>query len=137
MLKKTLLKILNDSDWKSIPSQINTVSILFTTDSKIHQLNATYRNKDKPTDVLSFSQIENMAILPHHNLLGDVIISLDTAKVQAKKYNHSINHEVLRLLIHGTLHLMGYDHENVSKAEAQKMRNLEKKLFKDYLPSLR
>ncbi len=116
---------------------------MLTTDVEVHHLNLTYRNKDKPTDVLSFSQIESQIpeiIDPdfsHNNQLGDVVISLDTAKVQAKKYHHSLDHEVLRLSIHGLLHLMGYDHVNVSKSEADRMRRLERKLFAEYLSLLK
>ena len=96
-------------------------------------LNNTYREKDAPTDVLSFSQIEGQDLITiDGDCLGDVVISIDTAAKQAKENNLSLDQEVLRLSIHGLLHLLGYDHENVSDAEAQKMFLLEEKLFSRY-----
>lgn len=114
---------------------MNEISILFTTDKKIHKLNKAYRNKDKPTDVLSFSQIEGIKNFFSFSL-GDLVISLDTAKKQAKEYKNTFNQEILRLLIHGMLHLIGYDHENVTANEAAKMRRLEKKLFLKFYDSV-
>lgn len=110
-----------------IPESINEISLLITNDKSIQVLNRDYRNKDKPTDVLSFSQLEgNISIMPI--TLGDLVISAETAAKQAKKYNHSLLKEMTRLIIHGTLHLLGYDHEKVSKAKAQKMRRKERTL---------
>lgn len=120
-------RILNASALSLIPASVTDVSIIFTDDSEIHELNRDYRGKDKPTDVLSFSMREGGH--PSETMLGDLVISVDTAKVQAKKYGVSFRDEIRRLLIHGTLHLLGYDHENVSKAEAQKMRRLERRLY--------
>ncbi|PRX28339.1 putative rRNA maturation factor [Orenia metallireducens] len=79
------------------------VSIALVDDSYIHGLNHRYRGKDQPTDVLSFPQDDNL-------LLGDIIISLETAQRQAEEYNHSFAREVGFLTVHGMLHLLGYDH---------------------------
>lgn len=110
----------------SVPQQL---SVLFCKDPEIHKLNLSYRGKDKPTDVLSFSAQEGAEMPGTENVLGDLVISVDTAKLQAKEYGVSFENEILRLLIHGILHLAGYDHENVSKAEAQRMRRLEQKIY--------
>lgn len=69
------------------------------------KLNAQYRGKNKTTDVLSFAMDEE------ENLLGDILLSLDQAKRQATEHKHSLRHELLILIIHGLLHLLGYDHE--------------------------
>ena len=105
------------------------LSLLLTTDEEIESLNSQYRNKQKPTDVLSFSQLEGEGGASDSKLLGDVVISVETAIKQAKELGYTLKEELTRLLIHGTLHLLGYDHENVPEAEAKKMQELEDKLF--------
>lgn len=117
-------------DWKSYPDSISEISVVLTDDKEVHQLNLSYRGKNKPTDVLSFSQIESGAMFT--TSLGDVVISLDTTLNQADSYGNTFEEELLRLLIHGILHLAGYDHEGVSSVEAQRMRRLERKLFQEY-----
>lgn len=109
-----------------VPKSITEISLVFTDDKTIQELNKNYRGKDKPTDVLSFSQLENPEFGIEPITLGDLVISVETAKRQAKKYEHSLQREIERLLIHGTLHLLGYDHEKVDKNIAQKMRRKEK-----------
>ena len=91
------------------------------TDQTIHELNSQYRNKDKPTDVLSFPLADDL----YPWLLGDVVISIDTAQRQAWRRRHSLREEVLTLLIHGILHLLGYDHE-ISRSEAIRMHKKER-----------
>lgn len=90
------------------------VSVVFCSDDFIHDLNAAYRGVDAPTDVLSFSQIDIEDPYPPHTddrvAAGDVVISLDTLYRQAAEYNVSVEEELKRLLIHGLLHLAGYDH---------------------------
>lgn len=91
------------------------VSVLLTDNATIHSLNRDYRNKDMPTDVLSFALNEGdePTIIdgPPENLLGDIIISLEKASEQAAEYGHSQEREVAFLTLHGLLHLLGYDHE--------------------------
>lgn len=94
------------------------------TDPTIHTLNRQYRGKDKPTDVLSFPLADDL----HPELLGDVVISLDTATRQAQRRGHSLREEVQILLIHGILHLLGYDHE-VSRSEAIRMHRKEREVM--------
>jgi probable rRNA maturation factor len=93
------------------------------TDREIRDLNRQYRGKDKPTDVLSFPLAD--ALCPH--LLGDVIISIETATRQAQRRGHALLEELQTLLIHGILHLLGYDHE-ISRREALRMRRKEQEL---------
>ena len=109
------------------------ISILFIDDIEMRVLNKRYRGKDKTTDVLSFSQIDGyknskLRTLNTELLLGDVVISVETAKRQAKERGHSFNREVLILLTHGILHLLGYDHEG-DKKKAVEMRRKEKELM--------
>ena len=105
------------------------ISLSFVNDKTIQELNKQYRNKDKPTDVLSFSLQEGEFgnINPH--ILGDVVISVDTAKADASKVDLSFEQEINFLIIHGLLHLLGYNHENTTPEEAKKMRKKEKELF--------
>lgn len=102
------------------------VSISFVNDEEIHQLNRDYRNVDRPTDVLSFP-MELDFDMPE-KILGDIIISTDTAKRQAVEYNHSIEREILYLVTHSMFHLMGYDHMN--DEEKLIMRSKEEKVLK-------
>lgn len=92
----------------------NEVSLVFCDDAYIRNLNRDYRGKDQPTDVLSFAlnEGEEPEIVdgPAQVLLGDIIISLETAARQAEEYNHSLEREVAYLTVHGMLHLLGYDH---------------------------
>ena len=93
------------------------------TDSEIHTLNHQYRQKNKPTDVLSFPLADELQ--PH--LLGDVIISVETAARQAQRRGHPLREEMQTLLIHGILHLLGYDHE-ISRSEAIRMHRKEQEV---------
>jgi probable rRNA maturation factor len=109
-IKKTIKKALQ---YLKVNNKVE-VSILFTTDEFIKSLNRKYRGIDKSTDVLSFSLQEGEEKIPEVNdnkLLGDIIISVETAQRQADTLNHSIEKELTVLLIHGLLHLIGYDHE--------------------------
>jgi conserved hypothetical protein TIGR00043 len=90
-------------------------------DAQIKRLNKLYRNKDKPTDVLSFPIGEKVN---GWLILGDVVISVDTAKRQAKELGYSLEEELKRLLVHGLVHLLGYDHE-LGGEEEKKFFELE------------
>lgn len=96
------------------------LSIALVDDDYIRRLNHTYRNLDEPTDVLSFPMDEE-------GLLGDVVISLERAEKQAADYGHSFQREVAFLLVHGILHLFGYDHDN--DKEQRKMRDREEAIL--------
>ena len=105
------------------------LSIVVTGDDEIRAINAEYRGKDKPTDVLSFSQIEghDPAAGTGPVMLGDVIVSADTAARQAESAGYSFESEMVRLLIHGTLHLLGHDHVH-GGLQARRMRAEERRL---------
>jgi probable rRNA maturation factor len=90
------------------------VSVLIVNDSRIRELNRQYRGIDSPTDVLAFAMGEGDFVDLHPQLLGDVVISADTARRQAEKAGHSLAEELGLLAVHGTLHLLGYEDETPS-----------------------
>lgn len=98
------------------------ISLLVTNDETIHSLNKEYRQKDKPTDVLSFPMEDDV-------MLGDIVISLDTAKKQADERKINIDREIAFLFIHGLLHLLGYDHETSTEDEKE-MFSIQEKILK-------
>ena len=133
-LKNLTEKILNDLEFDSLPVAPECeLSLLITSDSEIQKLNKEYRDKDKATDVLSFSMIEGLESPIPQPVLGDIVISLETAERQAQEHDVNLYQELLRLLIHGLLHLCGYDHEDVSEEEAKRMRDKEDELYEQYL----
>jgi rRNA maturation RNase YbeY len=130
------------------------LSLVLVSDRRMRSLNRRYRNKDRPTDVLAFplferrsrpvareatgaptSRLRKPQALPgdasngQPMLLGDVVISMPTAKRQAKAFGHSVKDEVARLLVHGVLHLLGYDHER-SARDASAMARKEQAVLR-------
>ena len=101
------------------------LSLALVGNREIRQLNAAYRKKDEPTDVLSFPAGDHLA--GGAKILGDVVISVEQADKQAARAKRSREEELEILLIHGILHLLGYDHERSAK-EARIMREMEKNL---------
>ncbi len=94
------------------------ISILFTDNLEIEELNNTFRGIKKPTNVLSFPMLDNndnnkeeAIILPKTNLIGDVVISVETAIKEAEQAKITMEQRISQLLVHGILHLIGYDHE--------------------------
>lgn len=87
------------------------LSLLLCDDREIHALNKRHRRKNKPTDVLAFAMQEGTPMPRGRRLLGDVVISLDTARRQAQEFGRPLWDEVTLLLAHGLLHLVGYDHQ--------------------------
>jgi probable rRNA maturation factor len=96
------------------------ISITLTNDEQIHFLNRTYRAKDKPTDVLAFAMREGEFAALAGAMLGDVVVSVETARRQAERAKHDILAEVTMLLAHGLLHLLGWDHETAAKDRAMR-----------------
>ena len=87
--------------------------VIFVDNNEIHELNKTYRNIDRETDVITFRLADyEEVVVDGTTILGDIYISLDKAHSQAEEYGHSYKRELLFLLIHGFLHLLGYDHMN-------------------------
>lgn len=113
------------------------LSVLLTDDQEIHRLNRDYRGKDRSTDVLSFSLQEDSEDDFAADLLGDVVVSLDTALRQAAEQHVSPAEELLRLMIHGTLHLLGYEHEDVPVETAERMREKEQELLELLAPEIK
>ena len=102
------------------------LSLSLVGDRRMRALNARYRRKPRPTDVLAFAARE--APQPATRLLGDVVISLDTAQRQARRARQSLDRELVTLLIHGILHLLGYDHER-SARDASRMQRKERAIL--------
>ena len=134
-------------DISQLQSQINQVleklgetqselSLLMTDDAEIQELNRTYRDLDKATDVLSFPQDEDAVNESGDALLGDVVISVETAARQAEEHHLSFNEELILLAIHGILHLLGYDHER-SPQDARIMQDKTQAVFETLFPGRR
>jgi probable rRNA maturation factor len=103
------------------------LSVALIGNAEMRRLNARYRDKDYPTDVLSFP-IEG-PVASEDSLLGDVIISVEKAAQQAKERRRTLEHEMVTLLIHGIVHLLGYDHERSTK-DARAMERIEKRIYR-------
>jgi probable rRNA maturation factor len=100
------------------------LSIVFANDQLIRMLNRDYRHQDRPTNVLAFPQSATSTNDPAQTLLGDVIVSLPTAAHEAHDQQQSLEEWVIFLIVHGLLHLLGYDHER-SASERRRMEALE------------
>lgn len=107
--------ILNDLD-----SADGELSLVLTDDTDIHQLNRQYLSRDKPTNVIAFPMREGQYGMVTPTLLGDVVISLDTTFREAEASDQPMENRLRELIIHGILHLFGYDHE-VSSGEEERM----------------
>ena len=106
-----------------------SASILFTGDAEVHALNAEWRGKDKPTNVLSFPMLEredllNLALEGPPELLGDIALALETCTREAADKGISLEHHAAHLIVHGLLHLAGHDHVT-SPEDARAMESLE------------
>jgi len=123
-IRGTVLKLLKIMDCAN-----KELSISFVDDKIIQQLNKNYLQKDKATNVLSFSLQEGEYGNINPNILGDIIISAQTAQRDADIGDLSLSEEIDFLIIHGLLHLLGFNHENTTKAQTTKMRIKEKELF--------
>jgi probable rRNA maturation factor len=124
-IRSTTIKLL-----KYLDRADKEISLSFVNDESIQQLNNQYLNKDKPTNVLSFSLQEGEFNNINPHVLGDIVISVETAQADAAKSGLSLEQEIDFLIIHGLLHLIGYNHENTTKEETKKMQRKEKALFK-------
>lgn len=103
------------------------VGVELVGDRRMRKLNRAYRRIDRSTDVLAFALREARG--PRTDVLGDVVIAIPTAARQARRLGHSLRVELTTLLIHGILHLLGYDHER-SRGEADRMRRKERAIFR-------
>lgn len=113
LIRRTILETL---DFEGMKNDVE-VSVTFTDDCGIREMNKKFRQLDKPTDVLSFplfdydGEKDEPVFDEFENNLGDIVISLERAKAQAEEYGHSFEREVSFLTAHSMLHLLGYDHE--------------------------
>ncbi|MDR3157187.1 MAG: rRNA maturation RNase YbeY [Lactobacillales bacterium] len=134
-------KILNfAADYFELPAETE-ISVTFMNDAQIQVVNRKYRGKDSPTDVISFAlqdeRDDELAIIFEKGMigelpqnLGDMMISIERAKEQAEEYGHSYERELGFLVIHGFLHLNGYDHQN--SAEEKEMFHLQGEILGTY-----
>ena len=133
-IKKLLREILGHVEGDIAIPEVSEIHLALTDDARIRVLNREHRRKDKATDVLSFPQFTPKEIsgrgrsrgMVVGSYLGDLVISTETTLKQAKEFGVTKRAELTRLLVHGVLHLCGYDHEKVPAAEAQRMRRRER-----------
>jgi probable rRNA maturation factor len=123
-LRRTAKKILNEA-----ALQDAELSISFVDDVQIQELNQRYLGRDKPTNVLAFSMREGEFASLQPQLLGDVIVSVDTARRQSNRFGLKGMEMVVLLMIHGILHLLGYEHEGTKKG-AYEMTLKQKELLR-------
>ncbi|ACR80468.1 MULTISPECIES: rRNA maturation RNase YbeY [Kosmotoga] len=122
-LKELIVKIL-ESELDELPD--STLNVLLTTDEEMTYYNETYRHKKGPTDVLSFEYG-----LDDPEAVGDIVISLETIEKQAKEFGNTFQEELSLMLIHGVLHILGYDHEG-DEEEAKIMFEKQEDYFNKY-----
>lgn len=125
-----IIEKVNIKDWiTSIYKELNInnkyCAIFFVTGKTIREYNKQYLDRDYETDVLSFSQVEGEG-LENNNFLGDIVISISFAEAHAKKSGHQVEEEIRYLILHGILHLLGYDH---GEDETDRMCDMEKNIY--------
>ena len=108
------------------------LSLLFVNDRQIQTLNREYLRRDKPTNVLAFSMREGEFSTLHPHLLGDLVISVETAKRQSNRFGLDGAEMVILLMVHGVLHLIGYEHEGTKKG-AREMTLKQRELFRQVI----
>jgi probable rRNA maturation factor len=132
-IRKPFIKLVSKKDLVSslslvaaslVPNEKVGIGILICSDLEIQQLNLRYRQMDQPTDVLSFG-LEEINPESQDHYLGDIIISYETALKQSRLMSHTVLTEIQILLIHGFLHLLGYDHETEAKKREMWQKQFE------------
>lgn len=118
--------------YEEIQNRALEVSVVLTDDKTIQTLNATYRNIDKPTNVLSFAALDSDDPLPPEGPvhLGDIILALETLQHESETMEKPLKNHLTHLVIHGMLHLLGYDH--IEEEEANIMESLEISILSDF-----
>ncbi|WP_074381014.1 rRNA maturation RNase YbeY [Bartonella doshiae] len=111
----------------SLGNVVSEVSLLFTDDQHMAQINAQWRNKNKPTNVLSFPAFPIKAGDPPGPILGDIIIARETVALEAKQEGKLFQDHLTHMIVHGALHLLGYNHE--TDDEAYQMEELEREIL--------
>lgn len=133
-IRRVLATILALAERDILVAEVRELHLALISDRKMRVLNREHRDKDKPTDVLSFPQYTPREISGRAGgklqapspYLGDLVISTETTLRQAQEFGVTKHAELVRLLVHGVLHLCGYDHEKVSASAAQRMRRRER-----------
>jgi probable rRNA maturation factor len=123
-LRRSLKRLLKELNYGEIE-----ISLLLVDDDQIREINRTYLKRDRPTNVISFSMREGSFGHVHPEILGDIILSTETAARDARTFHLDFMDEMEFLLIHGLLHLIGYNHENTGAEETEKMKIRERELF--------
>jgi len=136
-----VIEFINDQEWGidttplaplierlqgAIDCHEGILNVVFVTDTYIQSLNKSYRDKDEPTDVLSFNY-QGDSLGDNKDLIGEIYISVETAEKQAKERKHSLQDELNKLFVHGFLHVHGHDHEK--DEDFEKMAKLEEKVL--------
>ncbi|WP_375628546.1 rRNA maturation RNase YbeY [Bartonella sp. TT67HLJMS] len=111
----------------SLANVVSEISLLFTDDKHMAQINAQWRNKNKSTNVLSFPAFPLKAGNPPGPMLGDIIIARETVVLEAEKQGKTFQDHLTHMIVHGILHLLGYDHETDN--EAYQMEKLEREIL--------
>ena len=112
-----------------------SMSVIFVDPEEIHEINKTYRNIDRPTDVISFAlrdEVDDYEMMEEDNELGDIFINIQAIVDQASEYGHSMRREVCFLFTHGLLHLLGYDH--MCEEDEKQMFALQDVILNDIVP---
>lgn len=129
-------RVINFAAKKQNVEQHSEVSVTFVSNERIQEINREYRDKDKPTDVISFAMEElgegemELVGTDMPRVLGDIIISIPKAIEQAEEYGHPFIRELGFLAVHGFLHLLGYDH--MTEEEEKEMFTLQKEILDEY-----
>ena len=128
---KIVEKVL-ESAMKKEKLENTSFNVIIVDNNYIHELNKTYRNIDRETDGITFAlEDEDSIVLPgNERILGDIYISIDKARSQAKEYNHSFLRELSFLAVHGFYHLLGYDHQ--TKEEEAIMFKKQEEVLEEY-----
>jgi probable rRNA maturation factor len=114
---------------KTLDCEGSEISVLLVDDDQIREINQKYLKRERPTNVISFAMTEGAFGNVHPEILGDIILSVETAARDAQASHLDLMDEVEFLLIHGLLHLLGYNHENTDTDKANEMKNRERELF--------
>ncbi|WP_392391358.1 rRNA maturation RNase YbeY [Neobacillus jeddahensis] len=129
-------RLINFAAKKQKVEEQSEVSVTFVSNERIQEINREYRDKDMPTDVISFAmeevgegEVELLGVeMPR--VLGDIVISIPRTKEQAEEYGHSFQRELGFLAVHGFLHLLGYDH--MTEDDEKEMFTLQKEILNEY-----
>lgn len=124
LVDSVLQATLRELGFNNIDSEL---SLVFTNDADIREINAKWRHIDKPTNVLSFPAFALQPGQEPGEVLGDIVIARETVEREAAEEDKSFDDHLSHLVVHGLLHLMGYDHQN--DEEAEKMETLERKIL--------